>query len=171
MSMCFSVLLAFWSPCLGKKELIFVLIMHVFEILHDNMGLITWCDIMSIPSSAISPFDWLRNDVLNGINVPLAEWRHRSTSQSWRDVTKFEQNVHKFNVFNAHFDGFKAGNYCMINRIPCKCLLIWSLSGLTRKRGMARQSLAILTRFLVAPDKLHIKRHQHGILYLSCIFC
>ena len=33
---------------------------------------------------------------------------------------------------------------------------------------MARQSLAIPMRFLVAPDKLHIKRHEHGILYLSC---
>ena len=55
----------------------------------------------------------------------------------------------------------------MINRIPCKCLLISSLSGLTRKRGMARASLAIPTRFLVAPDKLDIKRHKHGILYVS----
>ena len=55
----------------------------------------------------------------------------------------------------------------MINRIPCKCLLISSLSGLTRKRGMARASLAIPTRFLVAPDKLDIKRHKLGILYLS----
>ena len=31
---------------------------------------------------------------------------------------------------------------------------------------MARASLAIPTRFLVAPDKLDIKRHKHGILYL-----
>ena len=54
----------------------------------------------------------------------------------------------------------------MINKIPCKCLLISSLSGLTRKRGMARASLAIPTRFLVAPDKLDIKRHKHGILYI-----
>ena len=54
----------------------------------------------------------------------------------------------------------------MINRIPCKCLLISSLSGLTRKRGMGRASLAIPTRFLVAPDKLDIKRHKLGILYL-----
>ena len=54
----------------------------------------------------------------------------------------------------------------MINRIPCKCLLISSLSGLTRKRGMARASLAIPTRFLVAPDKLDIKRHKLGILYI-----
>ena len=54
----------------------------------------------------------------------------------------------------------------MINRIPFKCLLISSLSGLTRKRGMARTSLAIPTRFLVAPDKLDIKRHKHGILYV-----
>ena len=53
----------------------------------------------------------------------------------------------------------------MINRIPCKCLLISSLSGLTRKRGMSRTSLAIPMRFLVAPDKLDIKRHKHGILY------
>ena len=55
----------------------------------------------------------------------------------------------------------------MINRIPCKCLLISSLSGLTRKRGMARASLAIPTRFLVAPDKLDIKRQKHGILYVA----
>ena len=55
----------------------------------------------------------------------------------------------------------------MINRIQCKCLLISSLSGLTRKRGMARASLAIPMRFLVAPDKLDIKRHKHGILYIS----
>ena len=54
----------------------------------------------------------------------------------------------------------------MINRIPCKCLLISSLSGLTRKRGMARASLAIPTRFLVAPDKLDIKIHKLGILYV-----
>ena len=54
----------------------------------------------------------------------------------------------------------------MINRIPCKCLLISSLSGLTRKRGMARASLAIPTRFLVAPDKLDIKIHKLGILYI-----
>ena len=40
------------------------------------------------------------------------------------DVTKFEQNYHKYNVFNANFDGYKAGHYCMINRIPCKCHLI-----------------------------------------------
>ena len=26
----FSVLLAFWSPCLGKRELVFVLIVHLF---------------------------------------------------------------------------------------------------------------------------------------------
>ena len=32
---------------------------------------------------------------------------------------------------------------------------------------MARASLAIPTRFLVAPDKLDIKRHKHGILYVS----
>ena len=27
---CFSVLLAFWSPCLGKRELVFVFIVHLF---------------------------------------------------------------------------------------------------------------------------------------------
>ena len=48
--------------------------------------------------------------------------------------------------------------------------MISSLSGLTRKRGMARASLAIPTRFLVAPDKLDIKRHKHGILYLADSF-
>ena len=58
----------------------------------------------------------------------------------------------------------------MINRIPFKCLLISSLSGLTRKRGMARTSLAIPTRFLVAPDKLDIKRHKHGILYIPLLW-
>ena len=89
-----------------------------------------------------------------------------SRQQSSRDVTKFEQNVNKCDLFNATFDSFKAGNHCMINRIPCKCILILSLSGLIRKRGMARQSLVIPTRFLVAPDKLHIKRHEHGILYV-----
>ena len=101
----------------------------------------------------ISSFDWL-----NDVTVTSQQW--------WRDITKFEQNCHKFYVFNANFDGFKAGNYCMINRIPCSCLLIWNLTDLTRKRGMALQSLAIHTRFLVATDKLHIKRHEHGILYL-----
>ena len=30
LSMCFSVLLAYWSPCLGKRELVFVLIVHLF---------------------------------------------------------------------------------------------------------------------------------------------
>ena len=97
-------------------------------------------------------------DRLNDVTVTCQQW--------WRDVTKFEQNCHKFYVFNENFRGFKAGNYCMISRIPCSCLLIWNLSDLTRKGGMARHSLAIHTRFLVAPDKLHIKRHEHGILYL-----
>ena len=44
---------------------------------------------------------------------------------------------------------------------------MWSLSGLTRKHGMAQTSLAIPTHFLVVPDKIDIKRHKHGILYLS----
>ena len=100
----------------------------------------------------ISTFHWL-----NDVTV--------ARQQLWRDVTKFEQNVHKFDDFTQISMDLKAGNYCTINRIPCKCLLILSLSGLTRKRGMARQSLAIHTRFLVAPDKLHIKRHEHAIFY------
>ena len=49
----------------------------------------------------------------------------------------------------------------MKNRIPCKCLLISSLSGLT--------SLAIPMHFLVVPDKFDIRRHKQGILYLSHI--
>ena len=89
--------------------------MQLLEILHDNMGLITWCDIMPMSSSAISPFDWLSDDVSCDINVRLAELRN---------VTKFEQNCHKFYVFNANFDGYKPGNYCLINKIPCKYLLI-----------------------------------------------
>ena len=44
----------------------------------------------------------------------------------------------------------------MINRIPCKCLLISSLSGLTR-----------LDSSYAAPDKLDIKRHKNGIIYIS----
>ena len=35
---------------------------------------------------------------------------------------------------------------------------------------MARASLAIPTRFLVAPDKLDIKRHKLGILYIPSLF-
>ena len=47
--------------------------MQLIEILDDNTGLITWCDITSMSSSAISPFDWLCNDIPCDINVPLAE--------------------------------------------------------------------------------------------------
>ena len=56
----------------------------------------------------------------------------------------------------------------MINRKQCKCLLISSLSGSTRNTSEWRDaaSLAIPTVFLVLPDKLDIKRHYHGILYI-----
>ena len=55
-------------------------------------------------------------------------------------------------------------------RIPSLCILISSLSGATRKRvGMARLARAI-PRFLVKPDKLDIKRHLHGILFIMQYF-
>ena len=41
------------------------------------------------------------------------------------------------------------------------------MNHLYQKTRMPRRSLSIPTRFLVAPDKLHIKRHKHGILYLA----
>ena len=31
---------------------------------------------------------------------------------------------------------------------------------------MARQNNASPTCYLVAPDKLHVKKHEHGILYI-----
>ena len=61
--------------------------------------------------SVISTFHWL-----NDVTVARQQLR--------RDVTKFEQNVYEFDVFNAYFDGFKTGNDCMTNRIPCECILI-----------------------------------------------
>ena len=45
--------------------------MHLLEILHNNMGLITLCDINVF--LAISLFDWLCDDVTYDINIPLAE--------------------------------------------------------------------------------------------------
>ena len=97
---------------------------------------IKWCDITSVSSSAISPFDWLRADLSCYTNVPLAEWRN---------VTKSAQNVHKFDDFSA-FSTVLSREECMINRIPCKCILIRSLSGMTKKCGMARYSNAFSGR-------------------------
>ena len=49
------------------------IIMKLLEILHDDMGMITLCDITSMSSSAISPSKWLHDDVPCDINIQLAE--------------------------------------------------------------------------------------------------
>ena len=58
---------------MAALDFFFIVQLDLLEILHDNMGLITWCDVTSMSSSAISPFDWLRDDVPCDINVRLAE--------------------------------------------------------------------------------------------------
>ena len=60
LSMCFSVLLAFWSPCLGKTELVFVLIVRLFvSYAHVNLYHIfssSWCQGLAVASAC--GFSW-----------------------------------------------------------------------------------------------------------------
>ena len=49
--------------------MLYLFIMQLLKILHDNMDLIIKCDIKSMSSSAISTFDWLCYDVPCDINI------------------------------------------------------------------------------------------------------
>ena len=64
----FSVLLAFWSPCLGKRELVFVLIVHLFvSYAHGNLCHFfssSWCRLrlllVALPGLFnVSFYQWL----------------------------------------------------------------------------------------------------------------
>ena len=61
--MCFSVLLAIWSPCLGKRELVFVLIVHLFvSYAHVNLCHFfssTWCRRLAAASACGSSWTFL----------------------------------------------------------------------------------------------------------------
>ena len=59
----FSVLLAFWSPCLGKRELVFVLIVHLFvSYAHVNLCHFfssSWCRGLAAASACGSSWTFL----------------------------------------------------------------------------------------------------------------
>ena len=61
--MCFSVLLAFWSPCLGKRQLVFVLIVHLFvSYAHVNLCHFfssSWCLGLAAASACGSSWTFL----------------------------------------------------------------------------------------------------------------
>ena len=123
----------------------------------DDGRRITWCDIIVVSFTAISPFD--------------VYWYFM---ESWCSIDWMTPLLMKFKLYlilclNTNVDGFKARKYWMINRTPCSNLSIWTLSGMTPKKqnGTAQCNLAIPTSFLVKPDKLHIKRQKHQILYIQ----
>ena len=60
----FSVLLAFWSPCLGKRELVFVLIVYLFvSYAHVNLCHFfssSWCrGLAAVASVCVSSWTFL----------------------------------------------------------------------------------------------------------------
>ena len=68
--MCFSVLLAFWSPCLGKRVLVFVLIVHLFiSYAHVNLCHFlssSWCRRLAVASACGSSWTFLFTCFING---------------------------------------------------------------------------------------------------------
>ena len=57
---------------------------------------------------------WLRSQVPYDLNIPLAERPHHRGAMSQSSNKK---------CLNTNFDGFKAGDYYIIDIIPRKCIL------------------------------------------------
>ena len=105
-------------------------IIQPFENLPNNIGLIIRNNCMPVSSEDVSPFDWLHSDLSCDINISLLNDVTEVRKRAWRDANS--SNKIEYHVI---------------------CLLISSLSGLTRTRRMGRISLAILMRFLIAFSK------------------
>ena len=101
----------------------------------------------------------------DNINFPLVELCHHSTCMS--TIVTLGSNYRyrtKFDVSVLNFTGFKAENYYMIKEYHVNVLWyeVYQLDQKTQN-GLA-EHCPMPIHHLVAPDKLHIKRHKRGIL-------
>ena len=94
----FSVLLAFWSPCLGKRELVFVLNVHLFvNYAHVNLCHFfssSWCQGLAATSACGSSWTFLFTFLHVTPVVFVLCGKPFQVCKAWKGTLKISPNIH-----------------------------------------------------------------------------
>ena len=130
-----SVLLAFWSPCLGKRELVFVLIVHLF-VSYAHIICVTfslppgvrgWLRLLlvALPGLFCLPF-WS-----DDLTLPDTEWPYYAFHLNWTNIkSRILWHFFQIDMDLSNLWPFKGQNWtihtdwCMCT-LYCWCTICW----------------------------------------------